>query len=80
MNKPAKLWEILSAIGPILIGLATWMWNIATRQVAQEERLKANEQAVQQIQTEYKADIKEIKAAMQAILIRLGPEKYIIKK
>jgi len=80
MNSTPKFWQILSAFIPIISGLVVWGFNMSTRQTDFEARMKATEAAVVQIQTEYKSDIKEIKAAMQAILIRLGPEKYIIKK
>jgi hypothetical protein len=81
MQKQPKLWEILAAFLPIIIGITTWVYNIGTTQVKQEARLKAVEETVQQVQQEYKADMKEIKASLQAILIRLGPEKYqLIKK
>lgn len=81
MDKNPKTWQLLIALIPIFAALITWGFNMSTKQADFEARLRANEAAVVQLQSEYRADMKEIKSALQSILIRLGPEKYqIIKK
>ena len=67
MNKQPKLWELLAAVLPVIVGFSMWIWNLGTtvkEQGKDIEYLKAN-------QLEYKKDVKEINENLKTILIRM---------
>lgn len=67
MNRPPKLWEILAAFIPVVSGIVIWLWNLGTtvKEHGKDiEYLKIN-------QIEYKADIKDVKEKLNAILVTL---------
>jgi len=67
MNKQPKLWEILAAFLPVIIGLTTWLWNLSTkveRQATKIEYIESN-------QVEYKNDVKQINENLKTILIKM---------
>ena len=65
MNKQPKLWEIVSALLPIFIGLFGWVWNLNTTVKEQAIEIKYLKQG----QSEMKLDVKEIKVNTQEIRI-----------
>ncbi len=67
MNKQPKLWEILAAFLPVLIGIAWWLWNLGTQVQRQEVRINTLESG----QAEYRMDIKELNKNIGSILIKL---------
>lgn len=67
MNKQPKLWEILSALLPIFIGLFGWVWNINTTVKEQAIEIRY----LKEDRVELRNDIKEIKQTTQDILIKL---------
>jgi hypothetical protein len=71
MNKQPKLWEIVSALLPIFIGLFGWTWNLNTTVKEQAIEIKYLKQG----QLEYKSDVREIKQITQDILIKLENKK-----
>ena len=67
MNKQPKLWEILAAFLPVIVGFSMWIWNLGTtvkEQGKDIEYLKSN-------QVEYKKDVKEINDNLKTILIKM---------
>lgn len=67
MNRSPKLWEILLAIIPVLMGVFIWVWNLGT---TVKEHTKDIEY-LKQDRIEYKQDIKEIKVTLQEMRIIL---------
>jgi len=67
MNRSPKLWEILAALLPIICGVTFWLWNLSTKVETQGVRLDNLEKQ----QTEYRADVKEIKDVMNQIRLEL---------
>ena len=67
MNKQPKLWELLAAFLPIIIGLVVWAFNLSTKQALQEEKIINLERS----HTEYRSDVKEINENLKTILIKL---------
>lgn len=71
MNRSPKLWEIIAAIIPVISGLVIWMWNLAATVKGHDKDIEY----LQQSQTEYKMDVKDIKQKMETILLRLENKK-----
>ena len=67
MNKQPKLWEILAAFLPIIIGITGLVWNLSTK----VERQGTKIEYIENSQREYKEDVKEINENIKTILIRL---------
>lgn len=67
MNKQPKLWEILAAFLPIIIGITGWLWNLSTKVEKQATKIEYIENS----QRDYKEDVREINENIKAILIRL---------
>lgn len=67
MNKTPKIWEIFAAFIPVIAGIVIWLWNLSitvSNQSKDIEYLKGS-------QTEYKADVKDMKKTLDAILIKM---------
>lgn len=67
MNKQPKLWEILAAFLPIIAGITIWLWNLGTKVERQQTKIEYLEQN----QSEYKIDVKEINENIKTILIKM---------
>lgn len=67
MNKQPKLWEILTAFLPIIIGITAWLWNLSTKVEKQATKIEYIETG----QRDYKNDIKEINENIKVILIKI---------
>ena len=67
MNKTPKIWEIFAAFIPVIAGIVIWLWNLSitvSNQGKDIEYLKTS-------QSEYKADVKEMKKTLDMILIKM---------
>ncbi len=67
LNQQPKLWQILAAFLPIIIGITSWLWNLSTKVEKQEIRINIMEANY----TEFKQDMKEVKQGVQSILINM---------
>lgn len=67
MNKQPKLWEILAAFLPIIIGMISWIWNISTTVT----ELKKDRDYMRTEMQEYRSDIKEIKKNIEIITLEM---------
>lgn len=67
MNKQPKLWEILAAFLPVIAGITIWLWNLGTKVERQQTKIEYLEQN----QSEYKIDVKEINENIKTILIKM---------
>lgn len=67
MNKQPKLWELIAAILPIIVGFSIWIWNLGTTVKEQGKDI----QYLKEDRVEYKQNVKEINENIKTILIRL---------
>jgi hypothetical protein len=67
MNKQPKLWEILAAFLPIVIGMISWIWNISTTVT----ELKKDRDYMRSEIIEYRSDVKDIKKNIELISLEL---------
>lgn len=71
MKKEIKLWELLTALIPITLGVTGWLWHVAT--VVAEDRVRINnlERSQDNMQLESKTFQKEILNKLETILIKI---------
>lgn len=67
MNKQPKLWEILAAFLPIIVGFSMWIWNLGTTVREQNKDIEY----LKQNQIEYKEDVRDINKKLETILIKM---------
>lgn len=67
MNSQPKLWQILAAFLPIIIGITSWLWSLSTK----VEKMEVRVDVMEANYTEFKQDMKELKAMVQTILITM---------
>lgn len=75
MKKEIKLWELLTALIPITLGVTGWLWHVATVVAEDRVRINALERNQTTIQVESKDFQKEIVNKLEAILIKLENKK-----
>ncbi len=71
MKKEIKLWELLTALIPITLGVTGWLWHVAT--IVAEDRVRINnlERSQDNMQQESKSFQKEIMNKLETILIKI---------
>jgi len=67
VNSQPKLWQILAAFLPIIIGITSWLWSLSTK----VEKMEVRVDVMEANYTEFKQDMKELKAMVQTILITM---------